>query len=279
MVMNKFESTLSSALQAEAGRNTQYLDTAAAAHRLEAGLDRIDRDRRHRTLRTALTAAAAVLVAGGVYGVTRFDSGTTDEPVGPVQIPSTTTPSPSTSTQAYRMLVGNSANGVTIHADVALDLDWGASNFPVISDGTRRYGGLAVYQPSALAAGTGCLGGKEDRQVGTTPPVLAQQLAQLPRSTVLQSPTPVQAFGRHAVHLRLRINPDCGSGVYRVAETIEGGHGIYGRTSRHVVIDFWVENVGGVPVVIETWHQDGASSRMVTEIARAVKSLTFVAGG
>jgi hypothetical protein len=272
MVMNEFESTLASAMREETDRTTVHLDTADAARQLEARLDLIDRDRRHRTWATALIAAA-VLVAGVVYGGIRIDSPTSDEPAQ-----SPVAPSPSPTTLAYQMLVGD-ARGVAIHADVTLDGNWHIDSYPLLQ-GTRSFGGLAVYRPSALAAGNGCLSDEPNRQVGQTPQKLAQQLAQLPRSTLLQPPTPVQKLGRQAVHLQLRINPDCGRSVYRVAETANGGHGIsYGPTSRHVVIDFWVENVRGVPVVIETWHQDETPSQMVNQIARSLNSLTFTTGG
>jgi hypothetical protein len=270
MVMNDFETTLSSALQAEADRSTQTLDTIDAVHRLEARFERIDRNRRHRTWATALTAAAAIVVAGGVYAVMKNNSPTTDQPVGH--------PSHSVTTQAYKMLVADDANGPAIHADVKLYGAWGSTDHPLLSS-ARKYGGLAVYKPDALAAGNGCLGGKETTKVGRTPQKLAQQLTRLPRSAVLQPPTRMQAFGRQAIHLQLRINPDCGTNVYRVADTIEGGHGIsYGKPSTHVVIDFWVENVRGVPVVIETWHQEGTPRRMVEQIGRSVRSVTFGTG-
>jgi hypothetical protein len=119
---------------------------------------------------------------------------------------------------------------------------------------------------------------------------LAHQLAHLPRSTVLQQPTPVQAFGRSAVHLQLRIDQHCPTSVYRVAETLRGGHGIsYGDLFRPVVIDFWVEDVGpgrpqvddvgGVPVVVETWHQVGTASDVLHQITRTRDSISFVTGG
>jgi hypothetical protein len=277
MVMNEFESTLASALQAEADRTTLHLDTADAANLLEAGLDRIDRDRRHRTWAAVLAAAAAVLVAGAVYM-------NTDSPISiqPAGTPSTTSTSPSAGTPNYQMPVSY-AKGVLLQAGVTLDLTldgaWRIDNYPWLHD-AGKYGGLAVYRPSALAAGTGCLTDRPNTNVGRTPQLLAQQLARLPRSTLLQPPTPTQKLGRQAIHLQLRINPNCGTGVYRVAQTLLGGHGIsYGRASAHVVIDFWVENVRGVPLVIETWHQDGASSHMVNEIARAVNTLTFTNGG
>jgi hypothetical protein len=230
--------------------------------------------RRRRRTRFLTAAAAAVLVAGSVYGVTEINSRTTNEPG-----PSNTTHSSSTPTQAYQMLVGDDAKGDAIHAQVTLHGFWGADPFPVISGGARAWGGLAVYRPDGLAAGNGCLGGKETTKMGKTPEKLAQQLALLPRSTVLQPATQMQRFGRHALHLRLRINPDCGTNVYRLADTISGSHGIsYGPSSRRVIIDFWVEEVGGVPVVVESWHHVRAPRAMVDQIAGSLNSLTFSTG-
>jgi len=185
------------------------------------------------------------------------------------------------------MLVGVDETDAAVDADLsfedvsaAIPDMWESGNFPVVSDVTGSYGGVAVYQPVALAAGTGCLGHRPNTQVGQTPQKLARQLARLPRSTVVQAPTPVHAFGRDAVHLRLRIDQHCGEGVYRVAQTQYGGHGIsYGDIHKDVVMDFWVEDVRKVPLVVETWHQEGASSQMVDDIARTRDSITFVTGG
>jgi hypothetical protein len=243
------------------------------------------RRRRRNLARVRVAAAAVVLVAGGVYGVTKVGSATTVEPA---DAPSRTA-TPTTSTDpyldngttigpgTYQMVAGLDATNVAINADVTFGAaGWSADNYPVLSDGSRRYGGLAIYRPSGLAAGTGCVTDPANTHVGHTPQSVAQQLAQLPRSTVVLPPTPVEAFGRHAVHLRLRINQHCGRSVYRVAETINGGHGIsYGNASRDVVIDFWVEDVRGVPVVVETWHQVGASSRLTHRITSAKNSIEF----
>ena len=107
----------------------------------------------------------------------------------------------------------------------------------------------------------------------------AVELARLPRSTVVQSPTPVQMFGHDATQLRLRILNDCAIGdLYRVAETPRGTRGIsYGDVvPMTVVIDFWVIDLDGVPVVVDMWHQEGASERLVDRIAAARDSITFV---
>jgi hypothetical protein len=181
------------------------------------------------------------------------------------------------------MNVGVDSTNTAISADLTFySAAWQEENFPILADGAGNYGGIAVYQPIVLGGGTGCLADNATTQVGDTPQSIAEQLAQLPRSTVLNPPRPVQALGRPAVHVRVRINNDCGADVYRVAVTTErGGHGIsYGDDStKNIVVDFWVMDVGGSPVVVETWHEDDASSRLMQEIAHTFESVTFVTGG
>jgi len=243
--------------------------------------------RRRRSLAQVGVAAAvgAVLVGVGVYGVTQLDSGDAAEPAQPA--PTTTTPQAYISGEdihpgTYRMLVGVDDVGVAIETDLTFySDDWGSgSNFPVLSDGTT-FGGVAVYRPTALAAGTGCLSDEPNSDLPGSPQALAQQLAQLPRSTVVEPPTPVQAFGRDAVHLQVRIDNDCGADEgYRLAETVRGSHGIsFGVSPAMVVVDFWVVEVQGVPVVIDTWHDEAASSGLVDEVDKTGESTAFVTEG
>ncbi len=222
-------------------------------------------------------AAVAVLVAWGVYGVTKVDHGTAVEPAGkPPQTnashtyPDTGTIQPGT----YRMLVGENDAGASVYANITFDnTAWQSYNDPVLLKANSN-GGVAVYSPLGLSAGTGCFpNSKLNRNLGDTPQSLAQQFAQLPQSTVLQSPTPVQAFGRDAIHLRLRINNNCPD-WYRVAETNRGGHGITFDPVRAVVIDFWLLDEGG-PVVIDTWHEVHSPSELVDQIARVRDSITL----
>ena len=84
--MSDFESSLTSMLQAEASTASVTLDLVDAARRLESGLDEIDRERRSRNHRTAITVAAAFVAAAVVVAVTLVVGSarpTTPEPVKP----------------------------------------------------------------------------------------------------------------------------------------------------------------------------------------------------
>jgi hypothetical protein len=242
------------------------------------------RQRRRNRTRVGVAAAVAVLVAGGAYGVTKNDHTTA---VGPAGKPPQTNAShtcgdpgvPTIQPGTCRMLVGENDAGAALYATITFDnTDWQNGYYPVLLAANSN-GGVAVYWPVGLAAGTGCA--SDDRlntNLGDTPQSLAQQLAQLPQSTVLQSPTPVQAFGRDAIHLRLRINNNCGPGVYRVAQTTRGDHGITYDPVRAVVIDFWVVD-HGKPVVVETWHEINSPRWLVDDIAHTKDSITLESGG
>jgi hypothetical protein len=261
-------------LYAEAASAPAVIDGATAAALIVCG-----RARRWRTrVMAASVAAVAVVAAASVYGVMTTVSGTTDEPA---KSPATTAPRsyddfagvPGT----YQMLVGYGASGVAIHADLTFYDFWQSDNYPVLSDTDARHGGLAVFQPTALAGGAACLDDEEDTNVGKTPEKLAQQLAQLPRSEVVQPPTPVQAFGGQAVHLRLQVDNNCNEGAYRVADTLQGSQNIsYSETPQKVVIDFWVLDVAGAPIVIDSWHEKGASVELMDQVARTEGSIKLV---
>jgi hypothetical protein len=250
-----------------------------------------ERRRRRNTVRLGGVAAVAVLVAGGVYGVIQIDPGSPSS--SEVAASPTATPEPTTTSRpvpidgapldpdtTYRMLVGVGATGDTIDVDLTVDgARWTSGNFPVVSE-YLSYGGVGAYRPIALAAGSGCTDDAPSMDVGETTRALAQQLTQLPNSTVVQPATPVQAFGHDALHLQLRIAEDCPDDQgYRVAETPRGSFGInYSADPKDVVIDFWVVDLDGVPVVVDMWHQDDASSQLVDRIARTRDSITFVTG-
>lgn len=240
------------------------------------------RRRRRTAARIGTAAAVAVLLGGGAYGVTQLDSQPsgapeiTREPTQPPRTP-LSDDRPPLEPGTHRMYVGRDANVEVIVADVTVDgPGWrDSSGDPMVSEGRSR-GGVGFYQPDALAGRSGCTSSwdaRQTRKAGETPPDLAQQLTRLPRSTVVQPPTPTQAFGRPAIHLKARIDDNCPPEIYRVAE----GRGIsYSYVAKEVVIDFWVLDLGGDPVVVDMWHQAGSPTQLVERVARARDSISFV---
>ena len=88
--MNDFESTLTAALQAEADKTTQAVDTMPAAQRLESRLDAIDRGRRRRTWVTVIAVGAVAVVAVAVVLAGRQTL--RSAPLEPIQPPAPTIP-------------------------------------------------------------------------------------------------------------------------------------------------------------------------------------------
>jgi hypothetical protein len=249
--------------------------------------------RRHRNLARAGGAALAlVLISGGVYAVTQQAGGIVQGSriAGSPSATSDPTADPDAAVDlppdgywggldagTYRVLVGSDAAGRPLEADLTLEAGWNAGNFPT----TRDYGGYAgfgVYRPLSIGAGSGCEADPPNADLGESPRALARDLAHLPRSTVLQPIEATRAWGYDAQHLRLRIQEKCGpDDIYRVAETPRGTRGInYGSQSTGVVIDFWVLDLDGATVVVDTWHQGGSSVALVDSVTRAAESITFV---
>ena len=251
--------------------------------------------RRQRNLtRAVVSGLAFVLVGSGVYAVAQ-DRGEH----GGSQIANTLTATPEGSAPTavptlppdrgpaglrpgtFRILVGADEAGAPISADLTFaGPGWSAGNFPTLGI-AESFGGVAVYQPIAIAAASGCDDDLVDSNLGGSPFALAQQLATLPGSTVLQPAESTELLGRYAVHVRVRIPQTCSTPqYYRVAETPRGGRGItYNRTDMTwppVVMDFWVMELEGKPTVVDTWHQQGASADLVGRIAQARDSISFV---
>ena len=158
------------------------------------------------------------------------------------------------------------------------DLDWDFRALPDRAGGAGPTAGSGSTRPDALALGSGCDHDTANADLPVRPKALAEQLAQLPGSTVVQPVTNTQKLGDGAQHVRLRIADDCpADGGYRVAETPRGSRGIsYSNVPTTVVMDVWVLNLDGVPVVVDTWYQDGASTALVEQITQASDSISFV---
>ena len=248
--------------------------------------------RRRRTAARLGAVAVAVLVGSAAYGVAQTDLAGWRAEVGPAGAPAepseSATPPPLPndnkvieSGATYRMVVGTDASGGLIEADVTIDGEnWLPGDLPVVVGADQRtFAGFGVYQPYELAVGTGCVDGPATSDLEETPRGLAQQLTELPRSTVLEAPSPTEVLGHDALHLRLRVDVDC-SMYYRIASVARGDRGITysgpGDNPPGVVIDFWVLDVGGAAVVVDQWRNLDAPAGLVDQARRARESITFV---
>lgn len=250
------------------------------------------RRRRRSVVRLGAVAAATVLVGSAAVGILQADladladPGTGPGPAGTRADSSTPEPLPDggvplRSGVTYRLPIGTDASGGAIEVDLAVDgMNWQNSGFPVVHYAYATFAGFGAYAPSALADGTGCLRDRTTSDLGDTLQELATQLTELPRSTVLKPPTETEVYGRTALHLRLRVDVDCPM-YYRVARTSRGSdRGITysgaGPNPESVVIDFWVLDIGGTPVVVDQWRDNDAPRELVDMATRARESITFV---
>jgi hypothetical protein len=251
-----------------------------------------ERKRRRNVTRGRVVALALVLVGGGAYAVAqRGDSDgaegsgvtgeptATSDPAAPATAPPSVPLEPGAATiepGTYRLLVGFDRTGAQIVAHLRVETrDWRVGNFPTVNVGPF-VGGVGAYQTHGVAAGSGCSSDRLNTDLGHVD--LAQVLASLPRSKVLQPVTHVRAFGHDASHVRIRIKDDCPTGQgYRVAETPRGSRGIsYSALPTTVVVDFWVVDLGRAEAVVDTWHQSGSSADLVNQVAALRDSITFV---
>jgi len=248
--------------------------------------------RRRRTLvRAAVVVAASVAVGAATLGYVSLDP----RAEGEVVSPPSPSPRPLLETYSddgraplepgtYRVLAGrHGLDGAAVEVDVTVDgPGWKHGDFPLLSDRSGAvHAGVGAYQAFSLASGDGCEAGPTVA-AARTPAALATQLAGLPRSTVLRAPAPARILGRHAVHLRLRVEVGCRS-YYRVAHTASGSRGISytpsGLPSSDVVIDFWVLRAGGVVLVVDEWHDVDAPADLLAPARAARQSIRFVGGG
>jgi len=261
---------------------------------VKGGQDRL-RDRKVK--RIGLAAAAVLLIGGGVYGVAQLghadadaDSGVTSLPTGPT--------GPTGPTEAadppnwadiidgapvepgtYRAFVAAVPEGKNIEADLTVHgSNWTGSNYPVAYDG-KEFAGIGVYHPESVAGG--CKMGAGLEPAAGEPQQLAQQLAQMPRSEIVQQPTPTKALGGSAVHLRLQVDAACADGAAYLVTDDRGISYVDQSTAGSVIvtIDFWVLDVNGTTVMVDMFHSKDAPRSLVAQAAAARESITLVTKG
>lgn len=255
---------------------------------VNGGQDRL----RRRNTRASLAAAAVVLIAGGVYGVAQLGDDDADAHSGVTGLPTeppargavppnwADTDGAPVEPGTYRVYVGASADGTkNIEADLTVHgSNWTGSNYPVAYDG-KEFAGIGVYHPLSVAGGCQLTAGSKPAAV--EPQHLAQQLAQMPRSEIVQQPTPTNALGQSAVHLRLQVDAACANGAaYRVTD--DRGISYFDKSpagSVIVTIDFWVLDVDETTVVVDMFQTQDAPRSLVAQAAAARDSITLVTKG
>jgi hypothetical protein len=250
------------------------------------------RRRRRRTMaRTGVVAAAVAVIGGAAYGVTLIDPANDGSNPGIVDRPSEATSAPSTSALqdgsagpvepgTHRIFVGLDAAGDRIEAQMTVSgPGWASGDSPVLRDGDHA-AGVGLHRPDRVATGSGCTGDWQGRDAAQTVRGLARQLARLPMGTVLRPPTTTEAFGHDGLHLRLRIGDGCPVDEwYVVLHAALGERGIsYGDVPTEVVIDFWIVDLDGTPVVVDLWRNIDSPQTLVDRATRARESISFVPG-
>jgi hypothetical protein len=255
------------------------------------------RRRRRNANRVGAVAAAVVLVGGTAYGVTQVSSGNprtgpdiADQPSVLPDATETPSPQPYVDTDgnpiepgAYRKYVGQDGSGASISVYLTFDdQGWFSTGHPTVSEyKATTWAGLGVLQPRALAGGTsGCTSDEwrtRSQEPAPTPQALGEQLTRLPRSSVVQPLTTTEAFGYDGVHLRLHIDANCPPRQYYLVAESDGDLGITrARDPGQVVMDIWVVDVDGSPVMVASWHEPEASSDLVDKVTRVRDSIRFV---
>lgn len=248
------------------------------------------RRRRRRTARMGAGVLAALLVGGTTYAISLVELGdrgaeqrVADRRTEPAESRRTTSALQDPTRRpvqpgTYPLFVSEDRTGDPIVADVTVDgPHWESGDQPVVIQGTHA-GGVGVYRPAQVAAASACERSWQGSEAAATPIRLARQLARLPMASMVEAPSPTKAFGRDAVHLRMRIDQACpGIDNYLVLDTPLGHRGItYTYVVKAVLIDFWVLDVQGTTVVVDRWHNLDAPRRLLEQVTRARDSITFV---
>lgn len=250
------------------------------------------RRRRRDATRGVLVAAAIVLVGGTAYGIAQIGTDRVDS--APDSAATTfNVPVPTSAAQSggrariapgtYEVFVGRDFTGARIDADVTVDGSGWTSGDNLVVYGLPYTAGVGIYRPLLVAAepSTGCMGDWQASPPAASPRALARQLARLPRSSVVQPPTPTRALGRDAFHLTMRIDNSCPADeYYQVAEAITGERGLtFSHVTTDVIIDFWVVELDRTMVVVDRWNDVGADQELIDQTARARESITIAPTG
>ena len=144
---------------------------------------------------------------------------------------------------------------------------------------------LSVYQPHEFAGPQPCKPDGATRRVAPDATVddVVRLLTTLPQFAVVEEPRAVAAFGRDTRNLQVRANRLSCSAVdarYNLVN-IYGADGFEPDFESHidpdqpVLIEFWVLELEGKPVVVEARQEGTPTEALIQQLDQVRESLTF----
>ncbi len=257
--------------------------------------------RRRRTVLRVGMVAAVVALTGGVAFALAQDDRAAPEPVAP--------PTPDATPLltgcavngcvepgSYRVRLGADEDAFPVRATLTVEADrWGPYGSEptanrISQPGTTGAVVFTVYEPTAFAGPRPC-DAEDTLELAPDASVddVAHRLARLPQFDVVRGTTQVPAFGHETLHLQVRADrircteqqggDQEGLAQYNLADIVKvppawADSDIY--PGQPVLIDFWVLDVGGHNIVVES-RQEGSPTKEMTEQLDQVRgSLRFV---
>ena len=260
------------------------------------------RRRRGTVLRVGMVAAVVALTGGVAFALAQGDRAA-PEPVAP--------PTPDATPLltgcaadgcvepgSYRVRLGADEDAFPVRATLTVEADrWGPygaepTTNRISQPGTTGAVVFTVYEPTALAGPRPC-DAEDTRELapGASVDEVARRLARLPQFDVVGGTTQVPAFGHETLHLQVRADRiRCteqqggdkeGLAQYNVADIVKAqvpgaweDSDIY--PGQPVLIDFWVLDVGGHNIVVESRQEGSPTKQMIEQLDQVRGSLTFV---
>ena len=251
---------------------------------------------RRRTTALAVTAAAVTAALIGIPLLADHDRSTAPQPAEPPTSHIIWTlrsadcaVGPCLKPRTYGIPLGQDGSAHRLRATVAVPTGgWGAQGDGHRISRANADGAvvLAVYQPSAIAGPQPCdvHGAQTPVATDATVDEVARLLTTLPQFAVVDGPRARSAFDRDTRYLKVRADrlscPAVHGARFQLADIYWGeGVGDGGESAiepgHPVLIEFWVLELEGKPIVVEARQEGVPDDAMIRGLDQLRESLTF----